>query len=286
MGRLLDSLKKVKLLVNANFYRYNLSRIFTIAEKNVKLQARFKFSLISRLLFPIISIIMPLIIMSKLFVYGSSFGRWDEQNFSIFLLIAYNIDLLQRIIQDFPNGFEMEKFWKTLPALMIAPFNRFHLLFGIFFTHLIIISIPFTIFTVLALILFPISFGTFICIIIIYLLIDLVFSGIGLFLGVFAIAKENLYALFNLGVFFLFWASCLTYPIEIFPGFIQQIIVLNPFYYIFDVLRATWVDNNIFLTISTYPFHFLVLVGTGIIIPFVGVYFFNKIYKKYGIVGY
>jgi len=97
---------------------------------------------------------------------------------------------------------------KTLHALMIAPFNKVHLLFGIFLSHLIIIAIPFVVFFLLTYIIAPISIFTIVFIIIIYLLIDLIFSGIGLFLGVFAISEENFWRIFSIGLTLLFYASC------------------------------------------------------------------------------
>ncbi len=97
---------------------------------------------------------------------------------------------------------------KTLHALMIASFNKVHLLFGIFLSHLIIITIPFVVFILLTYIIAPISIFTIVFIIIIYLLIDLIFSGIGLSFGVFAISKENYWHIFSIGLTLLFYASC------------------------------------------------------------------------------
>ena len=70
------------------------------------------------------------------------------------------------------------------------------------------------------------------------------------------------------------------------PLIFQDIINLNPVYYVFFLLRVVWVEDNIFLSIASYPFHlFILIIGAGII-PFIGVIIFNKIYRKYGIVGY
>ncbi|MBA7545887.1 hypothetical protein ES705_38267 [subsurface metagenome] len=130
----------IKKIFRVDFFKYHISRVFTIAEKNVKVQIRFKFNLIYSIINPFFLIFLSLIILSKFFDMGAQFGRWDENNYYIFLFIAYNIELLLRIIQNFPLEFRQEKFWKTLPALMIAPFNKIHFLLGIFLSHLIIIS--------------------------------------------------------------------------------------------------------------------------------------------------
>lgn len=169
---------------------------------------------------------------------------------------------------------------------MIAPFNKVHLLFGVFFSHLIIIAIPFAVLFIITYLLSPIGVITILYIVGIYLLIDLIFSGIGLFLGVFAISKENYWRIFSIGIQIVFYASCVIYPFEIFPQEIQPIIQLNPFYHIFDLLRIAWLEDNAIMTLTTYPFQLIVLIGTAIIVPLIGIYIFNRVYNKFGIVGY
>ena len=276
----------LKKFFNFRFYQRNFSRVYTIAEKNVKLQIRFKFNLIFAIVKPFLTIFLSLIILSKFFEVGTSFGRWDDANYFVFLFLAYNIELMRRIIEDFPGSFMNEKYWKTLPALMIAPFNKLHLLFGIILSHLFIIAIPFTAIFIITYIVYPISFFTIIAILFIFLLIDLIFSGIGLFLGVFAISREGAWRLLILGINIIFWFSCVTYPFEIFPEPIQRIIELNPLYYIFDILRITWLDDNILFTLSNNPFPFIVLLTTAIIVPLIAMYVFKLVYNKFGIVGY
>ena len=264
----------------------NASQILALTEKNVKLQLRFKFGLITSFITTIISILMPLIIMGNLFETRTEIGPWTERNFIVYQFIAYNIILLKDIITIFPNQFRNEMYWKTLTALIIGPFNRFNLLLGVFLSRLITISIPFTIFFILGIIFQPISIVNAVIVLVIFFLIALIFSGIGLTLGIFAISNENIWKILNFILFFVFWFSCVTYPFEIFPDFIQVIIRLNPLYYLFDILRITWIQNNIFIAIGLYPYHFLILVLSVIILPFVGVILFNRIYKKYGITGY
>jgi len=277
---------KFRKILSRDSFKYNFSRIFTIAEKNVKIQLRFKFNLYYSIISPFLPIIMSFVILLKFFNADVSIGKWDEINYLVFLFTAFNIELLRRIIQSFPDSLRLEKYWKTLPALMIAPFNRIHLLLGIFFSHLIIIAIPFVVFLLLTFLVSPISILTLLFIILIFLLIDLIFSGIGLFLGVFAISEENYWRIFSIFLTLLFYASCVIYPFEVFPTEIQSIIQLNPFYHIFDILRITWLENNILLTITNYPFQFIILIGTAIIVPLFGIYVFKIVYDKFGIVGY
>jgi ABC-type polysaccharide/polyol phosphate export permease len=266
--------------------RYNLSQILALTEKNIKLQLRFKFNLIFSYITPIISILMPLIIMGNLFAYNPQFGPWTSTNFVVYQFVAYNILLIQGIITIFPQQFRIEKYWKTLPALIIGPFTRFNMLLGIFLSHLIMISIPFTLFFIITYIFYPINIFTLVFILMIYFLITLILSGIGLILGIFAVSNENIWRVLGFLINFIFWFSCITYPFELFPNFLQNVINLNPLYYIFDFLRLSWIENDIVTTLTNHQIHLFVLIGNAIIFPFIGVYIFNITYKKYGITGY
>lgn len=273
-------------MVNFKRLRDNASQILALTEKNVKLQLRFKFGLITSYITTIISILMPLIIMGNLFENRAQIGPWTASNFALYQFIAYNIILLKDIINIFPNQFRNEMYWKTLTALIIGPFNRFNLLLGIFLSRIITISIPFTLFFILGIIIQPISILNAFIVLGIFFLIALIFSGVGMTLGIFAISNENIWKVLNFLLFFVFWFSCVTYPFEIFPNFIQVIINLNPLYYLFDILRISWIQNNIIGTIISYPFHFLILIISAGILPCTGVILFNRIYKRYGITGY
>ncbi|MFX1328181.1 MAG: ABC transporter permease [Promethearchaeota archaeon] len=267
-------------------FRRNISQIVAITEKNVKFSLRFKFNLIISFIIPIISIIMPLILMGRLFDFNTQYGPWSADNFIIYQFTAYNITLLRMIITDYPKLFAQEKYWETLPALIIAPFKRINLVFGIFLSNIVLLSIPFTIFFVLSCILYPILPLTILFVLTLYFLIALIFSGIGVIIGVFAISKEGFLGIFNFLITFIFWFSCISYPFEVFPGIIQSIIQINPLYYIFDILRISWIENDVVLSISMHYLNFLIITLCAISLPLIGVYIFNKIYRKYGIVGY
>ena len=276
----------LKTFFNRQFIRRQALQIFALVEKNLRLSLRFKFNVVISFLMPIITIAMPLIILGKFFTLNTEFGPWNESNYMVFQFMAYQILIIKALINAFPAEFLREKYWKTIPAIIIAPLNRYNLLFGIFFSHIILISIPLIIFFVLCWIVFPISFLTIISIILLLLFIALIFSSIGLIIGAFAISNENIWKILGFGISMVFWLSCLTYPFEIFPSEIQLLINLNPLYYIFDILRTTWIENNIILSISLHPVNFLILVLTVVIFPIISVYIFKMVYKKFGIVGY
>ncbi len=262
------------------------SKTFAIAEKNVRTQFRFKFSVIYRWGFPIITILMPIILLEKFFELSASIGQWTPQNFMIFIFIGYNIMIMQTMIDYIPKSLLREKYWKTLPVLITAPFNRFYLLFGYIISEFIGILLPFTVFFITMLIFFPISIPTIILIILMFLGVGIVFSGMGLFLGVFSISNENFLYVFNVLIRFIFWLSCVTYPFQLFPKPVQNIINFNPIYYLIDLIRLTWIENNIILTTLSYPIHVSIFVLSSVIFPIVCVAVFNVIYKKLGITGY
>ena len=277
---------KTKKVFDRKFIKNQLSQIIALTERNIKLNLRFKYKIIISFVTPIIMIAMPIIILGRFLDFNTEFGPWNANNFLIFQFAAYQIYLIRNLINEFPAQLLREKYWKTIPALIIAPLNRFNILIGIFISHMILISPPIILFLIISYIAYPISFLTLIFVIIILFSIALIFSSIGLFLGVFAISNENIWRIIAFGINIVFWFSCLTYPFELFPNVIQQFINLNPLYYIFDILRVAWIEDSIILSIYAHPLNFIVLILCVILLPSISVYFFNFIYKKIGIVGY
>lgn len=264
----------------------DLNQIFAVIEKDLKLSTRFKLPIIMRFITPILNLILPLIILGQIFTFSENFGPWNSQNFALYVMTSYQINIMASVRNIFPSRFGTEKVWKTLYAIMIAPFNRRNLLFGMFFTYMIMNSIYFTIFFVISLFIMPISFITVLSLFIFYFFIALIFSGVGLFLGALAISKPSLTPIVTLGISISFIFSCLGYPFDFFPPHFQALVILDPFFYLFDFIRTIWLDDNIFLSIVTHPLHVFLIVGGAIILPLVGLWIFNIIYNKYGVVGY
>ena len=273
-------------MITLKGFKENLSQILALTEKNIKLRLRYKLGLVLSYITHIISIITPMILMGNIFQLRNEVGSWTSNNFIVYQFIAYNIMLLSGVSNLFPGQFKNEKYWKTLPALIIGPFNRFNLLFGIFLSHLIMIAFPFTLFFILGCVFQPISLITIISVLAVFFLIAIIFSGLGLILGVFAISNENIWNILQFLLLFVFWFSCITYPFEIFPQIVQDFVFFNPFFHLFLFLRLLWIEDNVILTLSLYPYQFLFIVGFAIIGPIIGVIIFNKIYERHGIVGY
>jgi len=264
----------------------NISQIYAIAEKNVKLLLRYKINLILTFILPVLGVIVPLIIMGKIFDFTDNFGPWDDRNYSVFQFTAYQILLLYGIIARYQVGISSEKGQNTLTLLVIGPFRRINLLFGIFLSHLILIGIPFMFFFIMCYILIPVSIITLFFIFLVYFLITIFFSGIGLVFAIFIISKQHLVSLFRLPLTILLMFSCLSMPFEFFPEYFQNIARLNPFYYIFVIVRYVWIEDNIIISITSHGFTFLVVIFLAVLSPFIGLKFFSYIFNKYGMVIY
>lgn len=269
-----------------NVLKDNLVQIFAIAEKNVKLRLRVKSAFIISFITPFLNIIMPLIILGQLFTFTENFGPWNNSNFFIFQITAYHLTITFAIMNSFPSQLKQEKYWNTLPALIIAPFKRVNLLLGIYVSHLISISVPFIIFFVIGFIYMPFSIFTFFGLLFVYFLISIVFAGIGLILGVFAVSKENLSTPIGILLYIVFMFTTLSLPFDFFPEYFQSVIFINPLNYIIDITRLVWVEDNILYTLSAHPIHFILLIVGAISVPLISIYIFNYVFDKYGIQGY
>ena len=277
-------------MVSKKSLRTNINQIGALVERNIYLELRFKLALFTRYSAPFIQILMPLIIFNVVFMIREDyhFGYWTSLNFILFLFIAFCVQFLRKIIFNFQQLFNREKYWKTLQALMVAPVNRYVLLFGFLIAELILISIPFFVFFIIAYILFPINIFYLILVLFGFLALAIIFGCIGLIMGILIITKEGIYSVFNLGLTFLFWLSCISYPLQIFPEVIQFIILCNPIYYLIDTIRIFWLmgfDYNLAITFLT-PIHIIIVIGGTIILPIFSVYLFNTFYDKFGISGY
>jgi ABC-type polysaccharide/polyol phosphate export permease len=264
----------------------NLIQISAIVEKDLKLKMRFKTSAILNFITPILAIILPLIIMRQLFTFTDNFGPWNEENFMVFQFVTYQLFTMVALQGAFSGNLQTEKVWHTLQAIIIAPFNRSNLLIGTFFSHFIFTSTNFLLFFGLCYFFYPISFLTILGIFLIYFLFAMIFGGIGLIIGIFAVSKEGYTPYLTLIIRIIFMFSCISLPFEYFPGYIQNIIDLNPLYYFINLARLVWVENNIFYTFSTNFIELISLIGSGVVFPIIGIKIFNYMFKKYGISGY
>ena len=265
----------------------DFSQIYAITEKNIKIQLRFKLNYLLSLVYPILGIILPLIVMGQLFTLSDNgFGPWNRDNYVVYQFTTYQILLIYQISSRFQSNIKLEKARNTLTAMFIAPFKRVNLIFGIYCTHLLLILIPFMFFFVLCFLIYPISLFTIFFIFIVYLMMSLFFSGIGLIFAVFIIAREPLISILNLPLSIAMMFSCLSLPFAFFPNAYQFIASLNPFYYIFNIVRLVWIENNIIISLSSHTSTFIIVFLLAILSPLIGFKSFNYVYNKYGITIY
>lgn len=268
----------------------SLRQIQAIVEKELFLNLRVKSNFLFRYLNPFIQLILFIFIFGVIFSIKTDYqiGYWNGENFILFLLLAFCVQFSKSIIDKYRYIFSTEKYWKTLSATMIAPINRFTLLIGILLSDLAIISLPLITLFIIALILYPISLIFLFIVFLIFVSIFLTFASIGLIIGVFAISYEELEPYANVSLRFLFLLSCTNYPKELFPPIVQYFIILNPFYYMFDLLRLSWyLGINYDVAISNITLiHLVVLFLMTLLTPAIALILFEKIYNKYGITGY
>lgn len=265
-------------------------QVLALVEKEIFHVLRYKSQLISRFLNPIIQLFVLIFIFSAIFNVKAGFklGYWDANNYSLFLLIAFCLQFSRSITRTYERLLRREKYMKTLSAMMVAPMNRFTLLLGILISEFLLNSIPTIILFIIAYILYPISIYFILLAILIYFLIFLILASFGLIIGVYSISHEDYVPYLTLFFRIILLFSCTHYPKEIFPTTIQYLVLLNPFYYIFDLMRLTWylgVNYEVALANITLS-HLIIFISLVIFSPITSVYLFNRVFKKYGITGY
>ena len=277
-------------MIKKKSIRRYVRQIFAIVEKDISLELRIKTNLISRIVNPAIQLFLYLFLFGIIFNVRTDYklGYWDNNNYILFLLLAYTVNFSRGIMNKYNLSFRRDKYWKTLSAIMVAPVNKFTLLLGELAAEMIMMSVPIIIILVIAYILFPISLLYLFLTLLILFAIFLTFASIGLIIGVLRISREQYVSYITFILRFVFLFGCIFYPINIFPEFIQIFVLLNPFYYFFDLLRLTWylgINYDVANSLITIQHIIIVLLITAIS-PIISIYLFDKVYKKYGITGY
>jgi len=271
-------------------FRKIVRQTIAIIEKNILLELRVKSQFILRILNPLIQMFLMVIIFGTLFNIkkGYHLGYWNANNYILFIFLGFSVQFLKSIINSYRILFALEKYWKTLSAIIVAPTHRFVLLLGTIISELILDSLPLGIILILTLFLYPISLIYIFLVILMFFVIICIFGALGLLLGILIISREGLVPYSDLVFRFLFLFSCINYPLLIFPQILQVAIYFNPLYYVFDLLRLVWyMGINFTVAVSSItPIHIIVNIILAISLPILSIVLFEKIYKKYGIKGY
>ena len=269
--------------------RIFIYQIYALLIKDLRLKARYKLKFLFTIIIPFTTFIVPLLIFRKLFeaTGNESLGIWTADNYIIFILSGIFIVILMKLLPAYGKSLLREKYWKTLPGLFLSPMSIYNLLISKILSELVLFVIPLIIIFTFCFIIAEASIITILFVLVIYVMASLFMASIGLAIGSFRMSIESGYSMFfNLiNVFLIF--SCIRYPKEFFPENLHFLIIWNPFYYYWELIRAFLVlgyENVIYST--EYTLHFIIVFSLSIICPILSVLFFSYIYKKYGLIGY
>ena len=99
--------------------------------------------------------------------------------------------------------------------------------------------------------------------------------GVSFFTSILLIRLRDLAHLFDLGFMLGFYATPIFYPLSFLPMRAQQIMKLNPLFYIIDGARKALIENKI-----EYLEQNLIILGVGISLFIFGIFFFRRNVKK------
>ncbi|MHA1284916.1 MAG: ABC transporter permease [Promethearchaeota archaeon] len=257
--------------------------------KELRLKLRYKFKLLFALIIPILAFIIPYLIFQKIFkiIGDKSFGIWTPQNYIIFLLTGIFVSLILEFIGTYGKTFLQEKYYKTLSGLFLAPMNISSIYLSKLLIELLIYAPHLILIFTICFLIAESSLLSIFFVIIIFFSACILLSAIGLAIGSFRISLEGNYTILYIiiKVFFIF--SCYKYPKEVFPQYLYIFIAISPFYYYWDLIRYILVfDISYVLFNPNFTIHFIVIITATISAPILSLYFFNYVFKKYGISGY
>lgn len=276
-------------MLKKNNIKKNIAQIYSLVVKDLKLRTRFKTEFFVEFFYPFLALFTPFIIFSTLFTIDVNIfeGYYSSDNFILFLLLGYCSQSCIFLLWYYRDLFYDEKTWKTLNGILVAPVNKFNILFGYYISSLISRGLEFIIIIIICFILYPIPLINLFFTFVMLFCISITFAAMGFLIGLFEIINENISASLTIGISFISIISCLFYPIDIFPERFQFIILLNPLYYYFDLIRLIWwvgIDNSALNYITIW--HILIVATFTIITPIFASFYFRKIVSKYGIQGY
>ncbi len=217
------------------------------------------------------------------FIEANFLSSFNQSNYLSWLLIGNVVFVFSRNgFNAFIERFQLEKFWNTIQGIILAPVNRYILLFGFILITLFESLLFFILLIIISYLIVPVSFIQIIFVFLIACLMIIASAGIGLMKGAVFISTESYRAIFELIQFIILFLSCYSIPFEFFPDFLQPIIFLNPFYH------GVSLAQNVYFGIYSpnIIFSIVYIVIFSIVMVFLGVFLFNNIWKKYGIHGY
>ncbi|MBU4274303.1 ABC transporter permease [Patescibacteria group bacterium] len=262
----------------------NVTQIFAIAKKEIKLNFRFKWNYFGdAILQPLRFVILFSVVYSGFFLSGAKeIGGITQTNFISFLILGSLVHTFFSFgFNIFKTKFINEKYWQTILSFLVAPVHRLKLVIGIGLSELPRLGIILVIFLGIAYLITPIAFAKLLLVILIIFLAFLGTLGVSLIIGAFSLANEDTLFAFS----YIYWGwtflSCLYYPLSSLPRFLHLAVRINPIYHCIEFIRELWLGLS-----GTTAVHLCFIIPFAILAPVIGVYLFNKIIKKIGITGY
>lgn len=262
----------------------NISQIIAIYQKEMRLNLRFKWNYFGNILsYPLRFIVFFLVVYRGFFASGvQEISGVNKLNYVSFLIFGGLVQSFFAIAyQLFRVKFMNEKYWQTIFSFLLAPVNRLKLIIGIGLSESLRLLIITVIFLGITYMVMPVDIARVIIVLFIIILLFIGTLGIGLIVGTFALANENLLFLFEC----LFWVwsflSCFYYPLLSLPKFIQPLAQINPVYHGLTFIREIWFGSP-----GNIMEHIIYILLFAVIAPIVGVFSFNRIIKNQGVTGY
>jgi len=260
-----------------------LYRIFAIVKRQILLNLRFKWDYFMKtIIFPLKSLVAFFVVYSGFFYSGATnIGSITRETYIIFLLLGM---ILMAI---FNTGWQMisvsfmrEKFWQTIQGILSSPAKKIEIMLGYGIGELVNILPLLLLSLILCYVITPINIINLLYVIILLLMMYLTILGVGFIRAALTLSNENLSAFLTPAFWGLAFISCFYYPVTSLPKFIRPLAELNPIYHTNFVIKSLWIHNTFNIKSLFYLF-LLSLISLTI-----GIYIFNKVWKKMGIQGY
>ena len=260
-----------------------INRIIAIAKKQLILNLRFKWGFfMNNFIFPLKSLISFFLIYIGFFYSGANdIGGVTRGTYVVYLTLGMTFFMIFNTGWNaIAQSFMQEKFWQSIQGILVSPAKKIEIILGYGIGGLMNFIPLLSISLIFCYILIPIGIIKFLYIIILLSLMYIIILGFGFIKAALNLSNENISALLTPAFWIWVALSCFYYPITSFPKFLYPIIYLNPIYHTNFVIKELWIYGKF------YPKSFFFLSLTALISLSVGIYIFNKVWKKIGIQGY
>ena len=182
----------------------------------------------------------------------------------------------------FRNRFIEEKYWMTIHGILISPASKYYMLFGVIIETAVRGLVTAGIFFILAYITFPTALLNFLLAFLIFIIGLVAGVGISLLNGTVHLINENYTIFFDYFLYIIVFLSTYSITMELYPNFLQPIININPLYQIIQLTRIIWAGE--FTINLIWPIIYVILFAVASVL--LGVYFFTKMTRRFGVHGY